>query len=152
MLDGPLAAMSLEDLRAKLAKKTDVFQASEEFPKRWKSLRSGATILIRRDGDRVYVEAVLPDAQRQAGCFRVADLRKQGDSYSGTSTVGCVCANAFGVITNRYTLDDPLEITSLTPTRIEGWTVVPPRGAKLDCVKGTYSKPSVRAPITWIPE
>jgi S1-C subfamily serine protease len=150
MLEGSLAVMSLEDLRAKLGKKTDVFHVSEEFPKRWKSLSSGATLLIRREGDRVYVEVVLPNRDRQAGCFGVSDLRRQGESYSGIARYSCVCANASGW--HRYTLDNPLEITSLTSTRIEGWSMGPPKDAKFNCVKGTYSKPSVRGPITWIPE
>jgi hypothetical protein len=152
MLDGPPTAMSLDDLHAKLAKKTDVFQPSEDFPKRWKSLVSGTTKIIRREGDRVYVETVLRDAERQAGCFAVADLRKQGEGYSGNSRHSCVCVNAFGVFLNRYTLDDPEEITSLTPTRIEGWAMGPPKDAKFNCVKGTYSKPPIRQPFTWIPE
>src|SRR5262249_3542415 len=84
MMDALVTPMSLDELRVKLAKKADVFQQSEGFPARWKSLSSGTTKIIRRDGDRMYVETILPDAEKQAGCFTIADLKKQGNGYSGT--------------------------------------------------------------------
>jgi hypothetical protein len=152
MLEVPPTVISLDDLRVKLAKQTDVFQSSESFPTRWKSLATGTAKIIRRDADRIYVETVLPEAQKQAGCFTLADLRRQGESYSGTSRVSCVCANRFGVVTNRYTLEHQIEITSLSPTRIEGWIMAPARDAKFNCAKQTYSKPPIRQPFSWIPE
>ena len=152
MMDAPLRAVSLDDLRAKLANKTDIFQQSEGLPNRWKSLASGTTKIIRRDGDRIYVETVLPEADKQAGCFVISDLKKQGETYSGTSRERGVCRNALGVITNRYSLEYQLEITNLSPTRIEGWVMAPPKDAKFNCGKGSYSKPPVRQLFTWIPE
>jgi hypothetical protein len=154
MMDAPLTGVSLDELRAKLANKTDVFQQSESFPNRWRSLVSGTTKIIRREGDRIYVETVMPEAAKQSGCFTIADLKKQGDAYSGNGKESCVCQfNRLGTIrTSRYSLEYPLEITRLSATRIEGWSVVPPKGAKFDCVKGSYSKPMVRQEFTWIPE
>src|ERR1035437_5127688 len=152
MMDAPLRAVSLDDLRAKLTNKTYIFQQSEGLPNRWKSLASGTTKIIRRDGDRIYVETVLPEADKQAGCFVISDLKKQGETYSGTSRERGVCRNALGVITNRYSLEYQLEITNLSPTRIEGWVMAPPKDAKFNCGKGSYSKPPVRQLFTWIPE
>jgi hypothetical protein len=43
MMDSQLTAISLDELRVKLSKKTDVFQQGEGFPARWKSLASGTT-------------------------------------------------------------------------------------------------------------
>ncbi len=156
MMDAPLAAMSLDELRAKLAKKTDVFQQSEGFPARWKSLASGTTKILRRDGDRMYVETVLPDAAKQAGCFTVADVKKQGDGYSGNVKHSCVCQyyDRWRNInkTNTFSHESPFEISALSPNRIEGWSMAPPKDAKSDCAKGTYSKPPVPQPFVWIPE
>jgi S1-C subfamily serine protease len=152
MLEAPLTPISLDELRAKLAKKTDVFQNSEAFPSRWKSLVSGTIRIVRRDGDRIYTEMLVSEADKQAGEFGISDLKKIGDSYSGTLSVGIVCRNAFNVITNRHTFQFHTELTSVTPTRIEGWSMVPPKEAKFNCGKGTYSKPPVRTPFTWIPE
>jgi S1-C subfamily serine protease len=81
MLEAPLTPISLDELRLKLAKKTDVFEQNEGFPSRWKSLATGTTKVIRRDDDRLYIETILPEASKQAGCFTLADLKKQGDGY-----------------------------------------------------------------------
>jgi hypothetical protein len=160
MMDGQLTAISLDELRAKLAKKTDVFQQSEIFPSRWKSLVSGTTKLIRRDGDRTYVETVLPAAAKQAGCFSLADLEKQGDLSSGTLKYSCVCqyqkrkftTGRYETITNQFSYDAHMEITKMTPTRIEGNVAGPPQDAKFDCEKKSYSKSFTTQPFTWIPE
>ena len=158
ILDGPLTAMSLADLRERLSKKTDIFQSAGSFPKRWKSLQSGTTKLIRRDDDRIYVETVLPDAAKQNGCFSVADLRREGEDYSGIHRESCTCiipiSFSFKANANvkRYSLEWQMAITSLSPTRIEGWIMAPPPQAKFSCTKGTYSQPPIRQPFTWIPE
>jgi hypothetical protein len=152
MMDAPLAPMPLDEVRAKLAKKTDVFQKSEAFPARWKSLVSDTTRTIRRDGDRIYIERIESEAAKQAGEFAISDLKRQDDHYSGTLRVGIVCRNAFGVITNRFSLEYRTELTEVTPSRIEGWSMVPPQDSKFNCGKGTSSKPLVRQPFVWIPE
>ncbi len=158
LMDSPLSATSLDGLRAKLANEPDVFK-TDVFPTRWKSLTSGTTKIIRRDGDRVYVETVLPEAEKNAGCFTLAELQKKGELYAGTTRASCVCqyqpAFEFAYKTNRYTSEVSIEISEMTPTRIEGRTPVPPNGAKIDCKKGRYSKPESDCPMvafTWIPE
>lgn len=135
-------------------------RASEEgFPTHWKSLASGTTKIIRRDGDRIYVETVLPDVQKNAGCFNLADLKGTGDFFTGTVRTACVCQYTKGLgeyartYTNRFALESTIEITKLSPTRIEGRTIVPPKDSKLDCHKGTYTKPpSEWEAFVWIPE
>jgi len=152
MMDSPLTAMSLDEFRARQVKKPDVFEHGQEFPARWKSLISGTTRTIRRDGDRIYIELVIPDASKQAGEFSISDLKKEGDIYSGIQRVGLACRNAFGVVVKRVSLEFQTELTNVTQNRIEGWTMTPPSDAKLNCGKGTYSKPPVRQEFVWIPE
>ena len=108
--------------------------------------------MIRRDGDRLYVETILPEADKQAGCFSLADLKKQGEGYSGNLKFSCVCQYRSGLKANRYSMEIPLEISKIGPTRIEGWVMDPPKDAKFDCAKGTYSKPLVRQAFVWIPQ
>lgn len=161
LVDSPgSAAMSLDELRVKLSSSTgsDVFK-SDSFPTRWKSLQSGTTKILRRDGDRIYVETVLPEAQKSAGCFFLSDLKKQSDVFSGTARSGCVCQYTRGVgvyartFTNRVTDETSIEITSITPTRIEGRSMIRPKGTKFDCKKAEFSKPpSEWEPFVWIPE
>src|SRR5262249_2822553 len=136
LADSPVSALSLTDLRTKLASELDVFK-SDVFPTRWKSLSSGTIKIIRRDGDRLYIETVLPEAERKAGCFSLAELEKQGEVYVGIGKFSCVCqyipALEFSYRTNRFSSDAAIAITKLTPTRIEGQAPVPPNGIKIDC-------------------
>ncbi len=156
LMDSPPSAMTLDDLRSKLSGTSDVFR-SDVFPTRWKSLTSGTTKIVRREGERLYVETVLPDAQKNVGCFNMADLRRKGDIFSGTGRNSCVCEyrSAWDGTphTNRFTVEYQVEITKLSPTRIEGRTIVPSKDSKLDCKKGAYSKPpSDWETFAWIPE
>ncbi len=158
LMDSSLSAMTLDELRSKLSYAPDVFK-SDAFPTRWKSLVSGTTKIVRRDGDRVYVETVFPDAEKNAGCFNLDDLQKKGDIFSGTGQSSCVCQYTKGLgvyartYTGRFTLQYEIEITKLGPTRIEGRLTAPPKGSKLDCQKGTYTKPpSEWQTFDWIPE
>jgi hypothetical protein len=130
-----------------------------KFPSRWKSLMNGTTKVTRRDGDNFYVETILPDAAKQAGCFNLAELRKQGDVFRGTNRESCVCQytkpGLGGPVTEtaRYTLETTVEISEVTPSRIEGRSLMPSKDATIDCEKGQYSKPATEwRPFTWIPE
>jgi len=159
LVDSPSAAISLEELRVKLSSSgSDVFK-SDSFPTRWKSLTTGTTKVLRRDGDRIYVETLLSEAQKNAGCFFLSDLQKKGDIFSGNVRSSCVCEYTRGLgayarnFTNRFTDETAIEITSITPTRIEGRAMARPKGTKFDCKKGEFSKPpSEWENFTWIPE
>jgi hypothetical protein len=159
LVDSPGAALSLDELRVKLnSSGSDVFK-SDSFPTRWKSLQSGTTKVLRRETDRIYVETVLSEAQKNAGCFFLSDLQKKGDNFSGTVRSSCVCEYTRGLgayarnFTNRVTDEAAIEITSITPTRIEGRVMVRPKGTKFDCKKAEFSKPpSEWENFTWIPE
>jgi S1-C subfamily serine protease len=158
LMESPTSAMTLDELRLKVSNAPDAFK-SNDFPTRWKSLLSGTTKIVRRDGDRLYVETVMPDAQKNAGCFNLAELQKQGDVFAGTGRTSCVCEYTKGLgvyartYTNRVTDQEEIEITKVSPTRIEGRAKVRPTGTKFDCRKGTYSKPpSEWQSFTWISE
>jgi S1-C subfamily serine protease len=155
----PGTAMSLDDMRLKLSDSgTDVFK-SDSFPTRWRSMLTGTTKIIRRDGDTIYVETLLPEADKNAGCFNLAELQKRGDVFSGKVRYSCVCQYTKGLgayartFTNRVSHETEEEITKLGPTRIEGRSMVRPKGTKFDCKKGEFSNPpSEWQEFTWIPE
>jgi S1-C subfamily serine protease len=158
LMESPPPAITLDELRSKVSGTSDVFK-DDEFPARWESLESGATKVVRRDGDNVYVETVLPDADKNAGCFNLAELQKQGDIFSGTVRTSCVCQYTKGLgiyarnYSNRFTDQTAIEITKVGPTRIEGRVMMRPTGTKIDCEKGTYAKPASEwQSFTWIPE
>jgi S1-C subfamily serine protease len=155
----PGTAMSLDDMRVKLSGSgADVFK-SDSFPTRWRSLLTGTTKIIRRDGDTIYVETLLPEAEKNAGCFNLAELQKKGDVFSGKGRYSCVCQYTKGLgvyartFTNRVSDETAEEITKLGPTRIEGRSMVRPKGTKFDCKKGEFSNPPGEwQNFTWIPE
>jgi hypothetical protein len=155
----PGSVMSLDDMRVKLSGSgADVFKA-DSFPTRWRSLLSGTTKIIRRDGDMIYIETLLPEANKNAGCFNLAELQKKGDVFGGKGRYSCVCQYTKGLgvyartFTNRVSDETAMEITKLGPSRIEGRSMVRPKGTKFDCKKGEFSKPpSEWENFAWIPE
>jgi hypothetical protein len=158
LMESPAPAITLDELRSRVSNAPDVFK-SEDFPTHWKSLESGTTKILRRDGDRIYVETVLPDAEKNAGCFSLADLQQKGDIYSGTVRNSCVCQYTKGLgvyaqsYTNRFTLQWQIEITKLSPTRVEGRAEGPSKDSRFDCRKGAYTKlNSEWQAFAWIPE
>jgi hypothetical protein len=158
LMESPLSAMTLDELRSRISNAPDIFK-SDVSPTRWRSLMSGSTKIIRRDGDRIYVESVLPDAEKKEGCFNLSELQKQGDIFSGTGRTSCVCQYTKGLgayertYSSRFTDQWEIEITKIGPTRIEGRATSHPAGTKFDCQKGTYSKPATEwQTFTWIPE
>jgi hypothetical protein len=158
LMDSSQPAISLDEMRLKLSSTPDVSK-SEGFPPRWKSLVTGTTKIIRRDGDRIYIETQIPDAEKNAGGFNLAELEKKGDIFGGTLRVGGVCQYYVGLgvyarsYPNRFSDQTEIKITKIDPTRIEGRVMQRPSGAKFDCRKGTYSKPpSEWVSFDWIPE
>jgi S1-C subfamily serine protease len=158
LMDSSFSAMTLDEMRSKITNTTDIFKP-DSAPTRWKSLMNGTTKIVRRDTDRIYVETVLPEAEKNAGCFNLSELQKHGDVFSGTGRSSCVCQYTKGLgvyartYSNRFTDQWEIEITKIEPNRIEGRSTVPPNGTKLDCAKGSYAKPATEwKTFTWIPE
>ena len=125
----------------------------------WKSITTGRVRTIRLDGDYLYGETMMPDAQK-ATDSQTYDLRKIGpNSYAGVVHNATACTYSKSVWTstddtpqqNRCPLDVQIELTFIATTRIEGRTLGPPADAKFDCQKCRYSKPPVWTPFTWIP-
>lgn len=147
--------LSLTDLAQRLASSTDAFAEEKKsgFPTRWKSLASGTTKLLRMDGDRLYVETVMPPGAKQAGAFVLAELVKSGDRYTGTVREGGPCAyyNWAAELKQKFcTTEAPMEITALAPTRIEGFGAN--NAGDFDCGKCRYKGAVTKTPFTWIPE
>jgi len=67
---------------------------------------------------------VLPEAAKNAGCFSLAELQKKDDIFVGTGRYSCVCQYNSKwdgrLLTNKFTLEDEVEISKISPTRIEG--------------------------------
>jgi S1-C subfamily serine protease len=142
----------LQDLAKRIStSSSDLFaEDKQRFPTRWKSLSSGTTKLIRVEGDYVYVETIVPDEQRKAGGFVLAELKKNGDKYVGVTRASLACSRGREV----KLCDDnaPMELTLLSPTRIEGVIEQFPPNAKFDCGRCRFDGKRERLTFTWIPE
>lgn len=129
------------------APKSETAGASSGFPTRWKSMESGVVRTLRFEGEYIYGEVVMSEAAANAGHFSLMEVKKDGDKYVGKSNVHLVKAMGGPSCTAAL----PLELTLVTPGRIEGRTFAPPPNAKIDWGTCTYSPPADWRTFTWIP-
>jgi hypothetical protein len=147
--------ISLEALRAKLGEPVDLFGKSDTYPVRWKSLQTGTSRILRFDGDRIYIETILPEQLRQAGDFTLAETKKTGDTYVGTVRVRTTCEWTVQKEFPKFShcvFENPIELISVRPNRIEGRIFAPT--TNFNCRKCEYPKdPKPKwVPFVWIPE
>ncbi len=132
------------------------------FPTRWKSLVSNTIKLVRVEGDHVYCETVPTAAQKSNGAFAVAELTKTGDKYMGKIRIGGTCfylkpRGLFSLLEGEETkkkfckFEDSIEITVLTPTRIEG-SVMDYSWDSFNCRKCEFQEPGKMSSFVWVPE
>ena len=117
-------------------------------------MTSGSRFKIRKEGDVVYIERVLSDAEKKVGNFAAMELHKSKDGYSGKEHV-VVAGYTLDRLVNyayRCTFDFPVEVSVLNESRIEGRISIPPDNAKMDRKKCTYNMPQSWSPFVWIPE
>jgi hypothetical protein len=150
-------------------------ESPQSYASRWRSLMSGETEIIRVDGDRVYVETVLSQALHDRGAFALADLKRQEQGYRGTlrdqrpwnyttalDNTATVIAGTLKspsappvqtpVRYNVCTVELDIEISLLTPGRIEGRVKDYPAKTKFDARRCKANKEPVWIAFTWIPE
>jgi hypothetical protein len=125
---------------------------------RWKSMSWGATYLVRVDGDYLYAERIFSEEDHKLGNSVVYELKKQGDKYVGTDREHLVWWKTYFAlpnekfVTDRCAWETQVEISLVTPSRIEGRGLFEPKGAKFDKKKCLWSKPLEWLPFVWIPE
>jgi hypothetical protein len=117
-----------------------------QFPRIWKSATSPARYSVRLVGDYLYAELILPDVERNWNLFTKIEVRKDRKLYVGKSHWAGSCG------TTSCPLDDQIEFTLVTPTRIEGALQSYLLNAQLDCKTCQFSKPKQITKFVWIPE
>jgi S1-C subfamily serine protease len=123
------------------------------FPKRWHSLNSNTDRTITIADDVMLVEVDVPNQAKQAGQKYWMDLRKEGETWKGVIKRDLPCAyESFGPpIQKMCYVEYKAELTTATPSRIEGIGYPPPPEARLNCKKCIFDKPGVGTKFTWIP-
>ena len=155
MMNSTEQPLGLAELSVRLsAAPPDAFKSVEAFPTNWKSMKSGNRFKIRNEGDVLYVERVLSDAQKQVGAFEAFELRKFNDRYTGMARQVLPVYYFAGNrrVDHQCTFENPAEFSLLTASRIEGRVKNPPLDAKFDFKKCTYDKPYEWTQFVWIPE
>ena len=117
------------------------------YPARWKSMTSGSIRTLRFEGEYIYGETVLSDQAVKAGVFFLMEAKKVADKYIGRTNGRLVSAPGGKPCTVTW----PIELTLVTPERIEGRGFVPPANAKMDWDTCTYLPPADWVTFTWIP-
>jgi hypothetical protein len=117
------------------------------FPSKWKSMSSGSVRTLRFEANYIYGEVILPDAVAKAGAFTLMEVKKDGDKYIGKVNAKVVRADGGA----SCSLQAPVELTLVTPERIEGNTLQSAPNAKLDWAKCTITPEPVKQEFVWIP-
>jgi hypothetical protein len=117
------------------------------YPARWKSMTSGSVRTLRFEGEYIYGETVLSDQVVKAGAFFLMEAKKVSDKYVGRTNGRLVSAQGGKSCTVTW----PIELTLVTPERIEGRGFVPPANAKMNWDTCTYLPPADWVTFTWIP-
>jgi hypothetical protein len=149
---------------SKTAADTDLFATlpnpnqTLSYPNHWKSLTTGNSFTLRLSGDYIYVENVFPEAERKLGYFRMYELEKNGEIYSGIGRQSLVWIRE-NIYTGEKTVTDRCTMTvsdlvldKVTPTRIEGHGLEYPRGAKINMKNCSISAKPFLQNFVWIPE
>ena len=89
----------------------------------------------------------MPEAAKKAGVFFLMDVKKDGDKYVGKINGRIVSTDGGKSCSGTW----PIELTLVTPDRIEGRSFTPPVNAKTDWNACTYSPPADWQPFSWIP-
>jgi hypothetical protein len=132
-------------------------RSAGNLPTRWKSLTTGTTKVLRYEGNYIRWENQLTEEERKLGVFYLGEVQKQGDKYVGALRIRAVYAEIYQktgerVVTRVCSIEQRIEFTLVTSSRIEGRVFGPPLGAKLDFEKCEYSEPDAWLTFVWIPE
>jgi len=119
-------------------------------------MTSGNRFTIRNDGEVIYVEVELTDAQRKAGRFISMELRKSKDGYSGKEHSVLVGwkrdRSGNEKIINSCVSDYDVEASTVSDRRFEGRILVPPPNSTVDFKNCHLSQAPEWQKFVWIPE
>ncbi len=130
-------------------------EPAQSLPRRWKSTRTGTTKIVRQEGDLLYSETVFPQQYTNAGGKSSILWRKQGDKWVGTVTTHQPCYTGQGTSFQKLkvcTFEHESELTVVSPSRIEGFAIMPPINAKLKCGSCRVPGGLEKRGFIWIPE
>jgi hypothetical protein len=145
--DEPSRRASNDALASNETPKSGTENSNSGFPAHWKSMTDGTVRTLRFEGEYIYGEQEFSEAAAKAGEFSLVDVKRDVEKYVGkmnrrvaSPDGGASCAGSW-----------PIELTLVTPSRIEGRVYSPPPNATTDWRACTYSPQSEWQPFSWIP-
>lgn len=127
------------------------------YPTHWKSVESGATKILRFEGEYLYVETKLSDDGDRLGEFGLAELKKEGKKFVGRQKFRIVRSYIDPVTKRKESRDScdfemKLEVNYLSQARIEGRIFGPPIDGKIDWKRCVSLEPYSWHTFVWIPQ
>lgn len=156
LLGNLTSPITLSQMNESLRGQTDVFSAPQEaYPREWRSLQSANSRRLNISSDAVTGANHIPAEAARWGVFARWDINKRDGKWIGKTYSGGRClvpANFFRKEEiNNCSFAWDVELSLVTPTRIEGWAVGPVPGSQLDCSTCTYSRAPAPAAFVWVP-
>ncbi len=159
LLDNLKDPITLAQLREMLKSPTSVLSEApltSTFPREWKSLNGGASRRLKLLDDSLTGEQHLTPDQVNAGRFIRYDIKRTGNTWTGKTYIGGRCQipeTLFRQATLKFCqFGANIELTLLSPNRIEGRLEQPAPGSTLDCSSCTWTKGLSFGPqFIWVP-
>lgn len=149
LLQGPFTPTPLSQLPQLLGATTDAFTAVPAFPEIWKSLVTATSRRIRRTEGHIYIELIVDAQAKAAGRFGLGELKGADNTYTGIWRSPLFRGNGDSCVG-----EFPIEITKVSPDRIEGrtWSTLEPGNyPAIDWSRCKFKKEGWRS-FVWVPE
>jgi hypothetical protein len=128
------------------APSSDASAGNMGFPSKWKSMTTGSIRTLRFEPNYIYGEVILPEAAAKAGAYTLMEAKKDGDKFVGKINGKIVRADGGA----SCEIHAQVELTQLSPDRIEGRSQSPVPNSKIDWAK--CSNPELEwKDFVWIP-
>jgi hypothetical protein len=155
LLENLAAPITLVQLRESIKGQNELFPTRQTtFAREWKSLQSSASRRLSIASDTITGENHLSAEQVKLGYSRW-DIKRDGDRWLGKFHHGRACQTPATLLSKpeikscRFAWD--VELSLVTPNRIEGKVIVPPPMAKFDCAACSFNPEPEFEMFVWVP-
>jgi hypothetical protein len=128
------------------SKEAKIGASALKLPEKWHPAGASTTRSLRVEGEHIYGNTILREADVQAGNSIVMDVKKRGGKYVGETSLHLISRSG-----QVCTIHWPTEFTEVTAEKIEGRSMIPPGAATLDWSTCSYSMPPEWKSFTWLP-
>jgi hypothetical protein len=127
--------------------------SAEPFPTFWRSTATGNVKQLTLTDDRLFVESAIDPSLKQAGASSTAELKKTENGWVGVHRERVNC-RPFPLTRRKVcpVVQFSMTITTLTPSRIEGYGEEPLNSSAFDCRRCAFLERNPNRPFLWVPQ